>query len=95
MSTAGGRIMGQPSVKALRRRLSGKVADNSEVKQHTTGALTNGFVIRVVPCGMVRMTAGCVPRSTLLRQPRTQPNKGTPSLRGLPARSATGLNDQC
>jgi len=43
MSTAPGRIMRQPSVKALRRRFSGKVADNSEVKQHTTEALTNGF----------------------------------------------------
>jgi hypothetical protein len=32
MSTAPGRIMGKPSVKALRKRLSGRVADDSDRK---------------------------------------------------------------
>jgi serine/threonine protein kinase len=32
VSTAPGRIMGRPSVKALRKRLSGKVADHPSVK---------------------------------------------------------------
>jgi hypothetical protein len=41
MSTATGRIMGKPSVKALRKRLSGRVADDSI---RTGQAIVLGFI---------------------------------------------------
>jgi hypothetical protein len=49
MSTAPGRIMGKPSVKALRKRLSGRVADNAPgANRHPATELLKSIDVEIV-----------------------------------------------
>jgi hypothetical protein len=43
MSTAPGQIMGKPSVKALRKRLSGRIADKPRT-ENVIAAITSGLI---------------------------------------------------